>query len=339
MRTSLRSSNALVRRGEIATLQHWAAALPDELVRSNIELAILQGWLLFVSGKHDEALRHLQDVEQRFGLDHVSTEPREQQTLPPGSEISAAISGRIAAIRASIALSQGDLPRTITLSRQALSSLPKESMARSYVAGYLGKAHSFGGVIVQACIELAFIHQARGDTDAASAMMQQAVERAERQRLSLSRGTHEVLNPARGVPTMFKRTITPTRIPDRLSYLWLVIAAALSLFTGGKWVIPLAAWLAPLFLLRFVRTKPPLPGLLLAWLVRFAVAAIVILQGAQNGKEMVWLFRSSMLSMTKSLLSKHVEFDVLRKGFFVCFCQVDGTAFSAILPLVAYLVG
>jgi len=80
---------------------------------------------------------------------------------------------------------------------------------------------------------------------------------------------------------MFKHTITPTRIPDRLSYLWLAIAAALYLFTGGQWVIPLAAWLAPLFLLRFVRTQRPLPGLLLAWLVRFAVAAIFVLQGSQ----------------------------------------------------------
>jgi hypothetical protein len=80
---------------------------------------------------------------------------------------------------------------------------------------------------------------------------------------------------------MFKRTITPTRTPDRLSYLWLATATALYLFTGGQWVIPLAAWLAPLFLLRFVRTQPPLPGLLLAWLVRFAVAAIFVLQGSQ----------------------------------------------------------
>ncbi len=58
---------------------------------------------------------------------------------------------------------------------------------------------------------------------------------------------------------MSKRTITPTRIPDRLSYLWLALTAALYLFTGGLWVIPLAAWLAPLFLLRFVRTQRPLP--------------------------------------------------------------------------------
>ena len=40
---------------------------------------------------------------------------------------------------------------------------------------------------------------------------------------------------------MFKRTNTPTRIQDRLSYLWLAVAAALFLFTGGLWIIPLAA--------------------------------------------------------------------------------------------------
>jgi len=48
------------------------------------------------------------------------------------------------------------------------------------------------GVIVQASTGLAFIKQARGDTDGASAMMQQAVQRAERQHLSQSRSTQEV---------------------------------------------------------------------------------------------------------------------------------------------------
>jgi len=139
--------NALVRRGEIATLKRWAAALPDELVRSNIELSVLLGWLLFISGKHDEALRHLRDMEHTFGLDQLSAEHPEQQTLPPESLNQAAILGRIAAIRAAIALTQGDLPRTITLSRLALAYLPQESMARSYVAGYLGKAHYYSGDI------------------------------------------------------------------------------------------------------------------------------------------------------------------------------------------------
>jgi ATP/maltotriose-dependent transcriptional regulator MalT len=105
------------------------------LVRSNIELSVLLGWLLFISGKHDEALRHLRDMEHTFGLDQLSAEHPEQQALPPGSLSHAAILGRIAAIRASIALTRGDLPRTITLSRLTLEHLPKESMARSYVAG------------------------------------------------------------------------------------------------------------------------------------------------------------------------------------------------------------
>src|SRR5437588_5285092 len=78
--------HSFVRRGEIATLQRWVAALPDELVRSNIELAVLQGWLLFVSGKHDEAEQHLEGIERTFGINPVSDEPREHQTMPSGAE-------------------------------------------------------------------------------------------------------------------------------------------------------------------------------------------------------------------------------------------------------------
>jgi apolipoprotein N-acyltransferase len=75
---------------------------------------------------------------------------------------------------------------------------------------------------------------------------------------------------------MFQRTGATTRPPDRFTYLWLAFAAALFLFTSIRWAIPLAAWLAPLFLLRFVRTQPPLAGFLLAWLVRFVVAAFAL---------------------------------------------------------------
>ena len=146
--------NSLVRRGEIATLQRWAAALPDELVRSSIELSILQGWLLFVSGKHDEALLHLQDIERTFGIDPISDNHSEHETMPSGTSSQAEIRGRIAAIRASIALTQGDLPRTVTLSRLALEYLPKESMARAYVAWYLGKANWLSGATGAANIAL-----------------------------------------------------------------------------------------------------------------------------------------------------------------------------------------
>ena len=52
------------------------------------------------------------------------------------------------------------------------------------------------------------------------------------------------------------REVTGTS--DSLSYLWLVLAFVLSLFAmNGTWDFPLAAWLSPLFLLRFTRTHRP----------------------------------------------------------------------------------
>src|SRR5689334_6538365 len=73
---------------------------------------------------------------------------------------------------------------------------------------------------------------------------------------------------------MVKGTPAPMRTSEHLSYLWLAIAAASTLVAAGRWSIPLAAWLAPLFLLRFVRTRRVLAGLLLAWLIRAAVTAV-----------------------------------------------------------------
>ncbi len=64
----------------------------------------------------------------------------------------------------------------------------------------------------------------------------------------------------------------------RSAWLWLVIGAILSLFTGSRLAIPLAVWLAPVFLLRFARTRRPLSGYLVVALVR-AAAGMVTLQG------------------------------------------------------------
>jgi LuxR family maltose regulon positive regulatory protein len=138
---------SFVRRGEMATLQRWAAALPDELVRSSIELSILRAWILFYSGQHDEALLYLEEIERTFGLNAVSDEMGEQQGMPGRMESSAENKGRIATIRASIAVSRGDLPGTIAHSRQALEQLPKENLSRAYAAWYLGRAYWLHGEV------------------------------------------------------------------------------------------------------------------------------------------------------------------------------------------------
>jgi apolipoprotein N-acyltransferase len=59
-----------------------------------------------------------------------------------------------------------------------------------------------------------------------------------------------------------------------LPYLWLAIAFLFAVFAQAKAAIPLAAWLAPIFLLRFVRSQKVLRGMLLTYLV--TVAAFVI---------------------------------------------------------------
>jgi LuxR family maltose regulon positive regulatory protein len=129
------------RQGEFANLQRWIAALPDELIRSSIKLSILRGWLLFTSGKHDEALLHLEEMERTFGLNSGLDEPGEPRIMPAGMESQVEIKGLIATIRASIAFSRGDLPRTIELSRLALEYLPKDNISRAYAAWYLGRAY------------------------------------------------------------------------------------------------------------------------------------------------------------------------------------------------------
>lgn len=64
----------------------------------------------------------------------------------------------------------------------------------------------------------------------------------------------------------------------RWSLIWLGAAAGLSCFVGGRWNIPLAVWLAPIFWLRFTRAQKPLPGFIVGAVVGM-VPAYVSLQG------------------------------------------------------------
>jgi len=63
-----------------------------------------------------------------------------------------------------------------------------------------------------------------------------------------------------------------------MSTFWLFVGAALQLFGYGRWMTPLAAWLAPVFLLHFAHTQPPVTGVLLIWL-GLAIALGISLRG------------------------------------------------------------
>ncbi len=62
---------------------------------------------------------------------------------------------------------------------------------------------------------------------------------------------------------MKKERADPAIKSDRWSYLWLAIGAVGMVFMAGNWPLALAGWLAPLFLIRFMRTQKKLPGFIL----------------------------------------------------------------------------
>jgi len=85
------------------------------------------------------------------------------------------------------------------------------------------------------------------------------------------------------------------RLPiDRFAWLWLIIGATLIAFASLQPSLPLAAWLAPVFLLRFVRMRRALVGLSLValvqcvalginWYIGTAPTAILAIPGAIVG--------------------------------------------------------
>lgn len=75
------------------------------------------------------------------------------------------------------------------------------------------------------------------------------------------------------------RILAPAQADHR--WLWLGAGAALSLVAvGGRWDLPLAAWLAPVALLRFARLSAPGMGVGLVWIVSMISALFWIWQMA-----------------------------------------------------------
>jgi apolipoprotein N-acyltransferase len=68
-------------------------------------------------------------------------------------------------------------------------------------------------------------------------------------------------------------------LQDRWSYVWLLIATVLTIFSqsSGKWVIPIAAWLGPIFYIRFFRTQRRVWLAFLLAAISIGIAAAVVL--------------------------------------------------------------
>jgi len=108
-------SMAVVGRGQYYTLLGWLEALPESLVRAHARLSLLYAVALRATNQVEAVEAHLQDAERCIQAGLQGSQTR-------------FIAGWVTSVRASLALSSGDLARCVTLAHQALSLLP-ETMA------------------------------------------------------------------------------------------------------------------------------------------------------------------------------------------------------------------
>src|SRR6266545_2462204 len=137
-------------RGEMTTVMGWLAALPADVLRARPHLGLLYAWGLATTGQMLAAERWLQDVELCLA-DHVDR----------GNLL-----GEMTVIRVTIALIQGDYPRTLELARQALAYLPEDQLAlRALTNMSLGTAYIGHGDLDaagQSFVQASALYQAAG---------------------------------------------------------------------------------------------------------------------------------------------------------------------------------
>ena len=90
--------------------------------------------------------------------------------------------------------------------------------------------------------------------------------------------------------------------PDHLSWLWLLIGFLLLPFTTIQTVIPLAAWFAPTFLLRFMRTFKRAWMALVLIFGAYAVGIFIALRGSDTGNIAVYILGIITFPIARGLL-------------------------------------
>ena len=78
----------------------------------------------------------------------------------------------------------------------------------------------------------------------------------------------QLTDATRSIPPVTRELKSNVRVriprPAAAPYLWLVAALAISLVAGGRWIMPVAAWIWPVFLVRYLRGERAVRGLVVA---------------------------------------------------------------------------
>ncbi len=194
------AAEAVVKRGEWATLLGWFEALPDDLVRSRPRLCLYHAWALLSTVQLDAGEQRLRDAEHALGTGvqspaEASANQTEQDTAEGRTE-SRELQGLVAGFRANIASRRGDPARAIELGHRALELLPEDNLfLRGPIAVLLGLAYRRSGDAVAASrifTEAARISRTAGDiASALVAIWGLAGQQAKQGRLHEAAETYE----------------------------------------------------------------------------------------------------------------------------------------------------
>jgi LuxR family transcriptional regulator, maltose regulon positive regulatory protein len=189
--------DALLRRGEGATLRRWLSALPAELLPARPRLCVAQAFIAVVGGQVEAIEPLLDDAERAFAA--AGDQPHEPPA-GPATGVLANIPGGIAFLRAELARLRGDAARAADWDRQALGQLSENdfylrTLVRASLAvadwlrGRLGQAeHGLAEVLAErqaagegylatrVCYDLVQVQRAQGNLDAALATCRQALD-------------------------------------------------------------------------------------------------------------------------------------------------------------------
>jgi LuxR family maltose regulon positive regulatory protein len=123
-----RNVQALLERGEGATLQRWLAALPAEQVSSRARLCLAQAVIALLAGRLDDAEGLLTQAERAYD----AVEQPEPSADGPRRGL-ANVPGMLAMLRAELAHRRGHADRTIQLARQGLATIDADDRYLRYL--------------------------------------------------------------------------------------------------------------------------------------------------------------------------------------------------------------
>ncbi len=112
---------------------------------------------------------------------------------------------------------------------------------------------------------------------------------------------------------------------DASSLVYLSIGRLFLFFFSGKWVIPLATWIAPIFLMRFSRTQKPLTGFV-ALTIIFSIVSIIVYQNLLPFQGAPFYIMMSMGGLFSALL--YLADRLLAK-------RINGFSSTLIFPLAS----